>query len=316
MNIIQPYLTIIVPTYNSECYIVKTLNALKNQVNQNFEILIIDDNSTDQTIKLCQKLTNSQIIIKPPHLKKGAATSLNYALKKVRTPYVALIDSDTYLAPNWVQVMIELLVDKNIIGAPILADKNNGLVAYLAGIEIESRYQNLPNFVYHLSTCNLAFRASIIQNFQFNENLFYAYDHQLSFYLKQNGIKFYLTRKTYCYHGNKNSLKKYLIQQYQMTKNHTVLAKSMRQEALSGDEISPSYLILQPIFTLSFLVFIFIRIEWAFVLLAAILLLNYQFLIYLQKKSIYWFLFPAIGLIVLRNIVWVVGFTNGLFKRA
>ena len=307
-------LTIITPTFNSEGYLNRTLQCLKEQKLQNFVVLIIDDNSTDATSQITKNFTNVNFFSKPKDIKNGAAASISYALKKVKTPYVALIDSDTYLDPNWTTVTTELLKKEDIVGAPILADDQNGLIAYLAGLEIESRYENLPAKVSHLSTCNLAFRTPLLKDFVFDENLYYAYDHQLSFYLKRNDIKFYLSKKTSCHHGNKNSLKNYLLQQYNITKNHTVLAKKMPREALGGDEISPNYLILQPPLTLLMLGALFYSSIWALGFFLLILLLNHKFLIYLNKKSKNLLFLPAIGLIILRNLTWIFGFTAGVIK--
>ena len=307
-------LTIIIPTFNSEDYLSRTLECLKNQQTQNFSVLIIDDNSKDTTAKITKKFPTVHFFSKPKNIKKGAAASISYALKKVATPYVALIDSDTYLNSNWTDTMEKILKKEDIAGAPILADNQNGLVAYLAGLEIENRYGNLPVKVSHLSTCNLAFRAPLVKDFVFDENLYYAYDHQLSFYLKRNHIKFYLSKKTSCYHGNKNSLKNYLLQQYNITKNHTVLAKKMPREALGGDEISPNYLILQPPLTLLMFGAMFYNLNWALVFFVIILFLNHKFLIYLNKKTKTLLLLPAIGLIILRNLMWTFGFMKGLTK--
>lgn len=307
-------LTIVIPTFNSAKYINKTLECLKKQTKQNFTIFIIDDNSTDDTQKIAEKFPNVSFFQKNKKLPKGAAASLNYILKKITSPYLALIDSDTYLHENWTETMSKILEKEKIVGAPILADKKNGLVAYLAGLEIESRYENLPKTLNHLSTCNLALQTKILKDFKFNENLFYAYDHQLSFYLRKNKIKFYLTRQTYCHHGNKNSLKNYLVQQYQITKNHMILSKKMSKEAVKGDEISPNYLILQPPLTLAMILFLFYDFRVSLICFILLLLLNNRFFIYLNKKSKTVLLLPAIGLTIFRNIMWSAGFVKGLFS--
>lgn len=307
-------LTLIIPTYNSESCLEKNLKQLAKQTCQDFSVVIVDDNSTDQTVSIAQSY-QYRIVVKPKSLPRGAAASLNYILPQIKTPYIALIDSDAYLADNWVEVMLKLLPNHEIIGAPILADNQNGLIAQLIGLEIESRYEHAPQELRHLSTCNLALNISILKDFHFNEKLLYAYDSQLSFWLSARDIKFYLTRLTHCYHGNKSTLKNYLNQQFQIAANHTALSKNIPRQALKGSEISPGYLIWQLPLTLFMIIFLFFNYYWSLVFFILILLLNSQYLIYLNKKSPYGLIFPAILLILLRNIAWIFGFGIGLFKR-
>ena len=48
-------ISVILPVYNSESYILKCLESLKNQTNQNFELILVDDGSTDQTLTISKK---------------------------------------------------------------------------------------------------------------------------------------------------------------------------------------------------------------------------------------------------------------------
>lgn len=307
-------LTIIIPTYNSAEYLKKTLDFLTNQTCQNFKIIMVDDNSTDTTMAIAESF-KIEIIIKPKKITKGAAASLNYVLPMIKTPYTALIDSDAYLADNWVETMLELLPQHKIIGAPILADNHNGLIAKLVGLDIESRYHAMPEILSHLSTCNLAFRSEILKDFHFDENLMYAYDHQLSFWLGRENIKFFLTRKTFCHHGNKNSFKNYLLQQYQIGVNHTVLSMNMPKEASRGSEISPVSLILQLPLTTLIIALLFINYFWALGFIILFLISNSRYLIYLNHQKPFGLIFLAILLIFSRNIVWIFAFIMGIIKH-
>ena len=51
----SPKISVILPVYNSESYILKCLESLKNQTNQNFELILVDDGSTDQTLTISKK---------------------------------------------------------------------------------------------------------------------------------------------------------------------------------------------------------------------------------------------------------------------
>ena len=314
----QPELTIVIPTYNSGLYIGKTLDHLVSQIYKNFSVLVIDDNSSDNTFEIVNSYKNKlkvTFIEKSKKIKKGAAASINYAFKIIDTKYWALIDSDAFLHKNWTNVVVPLLHEKQIVGAPVYAYKPNEIIAYLTGLEIESRYNNIKkNWVHHLSTCNIAGQQEIIKYINLNENLKYAYDHQLSFQLKRNGILFFLTKKTFCHHLNKSGLFGYASQQYKVAKYHFFLSKQMRTEAKEGDEISPSYLILQPIFTFLGVLFLAFYPILAGSFLLLVVILNMKFLVYGASRNLL-FLPVIILIIFIKNIAWIIGSIEGLFSR-
>lgn len=314
----EKLITIIIPTFNSEAFFSETLHYLVEQTDQRFKVLIIDDNSTDNTaliVKEYVKRLSIKIIIKPSKIRKGAAASLNFAFTKVDTTYFALIDSDAYLENNWVEIMLKLLQKRKIVGAPIFALMNAGITAYVCGLEIESRYDRLhEGKLRHLSTCNIAGRKELIAMIDLDESLDYAYDHQLSFQLKKNNVFFFLTKKTSCHHVNKGGLLNFFRQQYKISKYHAFLSKGMKKEALQGDEISPSYLLLQPVFLSFSILFLLFNFWISIAFLIGVFILNIHFLIYVAKK--YFFYLPvAFALIILKNLAWVFGAPAGLLTK-
>ncbi len=316
---IEKKLTIIIPTFNSEKYIGTTLAHLKNQSFKKFKVLLIDDFSTDNSKKVANKFSRDldlKFISKSSKAQKGAAASINYAFSKVKTRYWALIDSDAYLQKNWVKVMLKILEKQQIAGAPILALAEAGRIAYISGLEIESRYKLIPEgkLLKHLSTCNICGRKELIKLIKLNPSLSYAYDHELSFLLKRAGIFFYLTKKTFCHHVNKGGLVNYFIQQYKIAKYHLILSRKMKSQALEGDEISPSYLIAQPIALFLAAVFFPFNAFLSLGLLLVIFFLNYNFLSFVLKKS--WANIPlALIMLIIKNLAWIIGAFAGVFKK-
>ena len=75
-------ISVILPVYNSEKYISESIISILNQSYQNFELIIVDDGSTDKSSLICENYAqqdNRIILIKNPH--KGLTRSLNDALK-------------------------------------------------------------------------------------------------------------------------------------------------------------------------------------------------------------------------------------------
>ncbi|MBK6935111.1 MAG: glycosyltransferase family 2 protein [Bacteroidales bacterium] len=96
MTDLTPKVSIILPTYNRAYIIEKGINSLLNQTYQDFEIIIVDDGSTDNTEEIIKKLQEKDKRIKYIKLKtnKGAATARNIGIKAARGEYIAFQDSD------------------------------------------------------------------------------------------------------------------------------------------------------------------------------------------------------------------------------
>lgn len=312
------FLTIFIPTFNSAQYLKETLNCLVKQNDKNFCVFIIDDNSKDLTKKIIDKFDNIldiSFIRKKNFIGPGAAASINYAFRNLETPYWALIDSDAFIAPNWVETMLRLLLKKKLTGAPILATEKAGRVAYLIGLDIEYRYKKIQNkWLRHLSTCNIAGRKEIINDINLNEKLKYAYDHELSFLFKNRNIRYFFTNETYCYHLNKSGIWNYFLQQYKIAKYHTILSKMMPKEALNGDEISPSYFVLQPVLLILLFFLIAFAPLYSIIPLAGYLLINIDYLKYcFIKKPI--LALEAFFLTIIKNLAWICGLPMGIISR-
>ena len=109
----SPAISIIIPTLNSGRILKRCLDSIKKQSFQDYEILVVDGGSTDNTLKIAKKYKCQ--IIKNPLKSAEAAKALG--LKKARGQYIALIDSDNILpSKNWLTQMLLPFKDSQIIG--------------------------------------------------------------------------------------------------------------------------------------------------------------------------------------------------------
>ena len=105
-------LTVVIPTYNASKTIKKCLNSLKNQTSGKFQVLIINDGSTDDTVKKIQQIidgNNKFTLINKQN--SGLSNTRNYGMKFVTTKYVTFIDSDDYVEPEYVEALIKGVED-------------------------------------------------------------------------------------------------------------------------------------------------------------------------------------------------------------
>lgn len=100
--------SIIVPVYNVKDYLEKCINSICNQTYSNLEIILIDDGSTDESGKICDKLSEEDSRIKVIHQENGGlADARNVGIDICTGDYISFVDSD-----DWIDMhMIETLVD-------------------------------------------------------------------------------------------------------------------------------------------------------------------------------------------------------------
>lgn len=105
-------LSVIVPVYDVEQYLVQCLHSILRQSYNNLEILLIDDGSTDSSGEICEKCASNDPRISVFHKTNGGqSTARNLGLDKVRGDYIAFVDSDDMLENGMFSAMVEALED-------------------------------------------------------------------------------------------------------------------------------------------------------------------------------------------------------------
>ncbi|MFA9289764.1 MAG: glycosyltransferase family 2 protein, partial [Solirubrobacteraceae bacterium] len=128
MNINKPLVSIIVPCYNAQKYIINTLLSVKNQTYQNWECLVINDGSTDNSLQHIQEFTkkNEKFSFLSQE-NKGLSTTRNTGIEKSKGDYLFFLDSDDIMAENCLELLVKELSNDNwdIIVGKTSAMKNN-----------------------------------------------------------------------------------------------------------------------------------------------------------------------------------------------
>lgn len=138
-------LTIITPTYNRSKLLTRLYESLCKQTNKNFQWLIIDDGSTDNTKSEVKKYINDNFIIEY-HSKKngGKHTALNLSHRFIMGKYVCIVDSDDFLIPQAVERIVN----------DFKKYENNSKIAclsYLRGKSIDNALTKVPECNYIVS---------------------------------------------------------------------------------------------------------------------------------------------------------------------
>lgn len=107
MNVSNPLVSIIIPTYNRSKYVGRAIASAQNQLYKNIEIIVIDDGSTDNTAEIIQQFENVHYYYKN---NGRQASARNAGLKIAKGDFICTLDSDDYWHPNFLSESISQIV--------------------------------------------------------------------------------------------------------------------------------------------------------------------------------------------------------------
>ncbi|MCX2837490.1 glycosyltransferase [Salinimicrobium sp. MT39] len=110
--------SICIPTYNGEQFIKETLNSIKSQSYTNFEVVVSDDNSTDNTLEVVRKFAEEVDfpIYIFHHRPKGIGANWNNSIRRANGKYIKFLFQDDLLEPNCLNEMVSIFGFNNEIG--------------------------------------------------------------------------------------------------------------------------------------------------------------------------------------------------------
>lgn len=109
--------TVVTPTWNSAKYIRETIKSVQNQTYTNWEMVIVDDCSTDNTVNIIKEIakTDSRIHLIEQKQNQGAAVARNVAVQNGTGRYVAYLDSDDLWKPEKLEKQVRFMQDKDCV---------------------------------------------------------------------------------------------------------------------------------------------------------------------------------------------------------
>ncbi|HRE40687.1 MAG TPA: glycosyltransferase [Ignavibacteria bacterium] len=180
-------ISVLMPVYNSEKYLETSIRSVLNQTYQDYEFLIIDDGSTDNSEKIIKKINDSRIkYFKNTH--SGLAATLNYGLKNATGEYIARIDSDDLNLSHWLENSVKYLKENpqtDVLSSAVIYFKNNKVMFFwnppLSDTEIKKNIY-LHNPINH--TTVLFNKDKILSYGGYDESYIVNEDFELWFRLK------------------------------------------------------------------------------------------------------------------------------------
>lgn len=172
-------ISVIVPVYNVYDYLDKCLNSLANQTIHDFEVIIVNDGSTDNSQEIIDKYVSENSNMHSFIKKNGGLSSArNYGIEKANGDYILFLDSDDYYEPNTIEVLIkEASTDDDIIAFRMYIDEKKEIKK--GNIELAEFIYNdkiAPSkrlLLYNPSACDKMFKKELFENLKFVTGKYY-----------------------------------------------------------------------------------------------------------------------------------------------
>lgn len=216
----KPLFSFIVPVFNAENYLNKCLNSICSQSFTDYEVVLVDDGSTDKSGEICNVYQKNNDRIKVFHKKnEGVSVARNKGLELAKGEYLVFVDSDDWIDDNFLEFVVTHIDDADLLfyGHKMHFSNGNVVSYYPHSITCENRSSieneivklkhNAENFEYYGFTWNKVFRRNIIV------------DNEISFISDLSMREDELFTTTYCRHVERIKVISSPIYNYRITEN-------------------------------------------------------------------------------------------------
>ena len=171
-------LSIIVPIYNKEQWIENQINSILNQNFDNYELILVDDGSSDRSGIICDNYASNKKVTVIHQKNGGVCSARNNGFKYANGKYVGFMDADDEIKPNMYKDLIEFSerekLDVAICGTEIRLGHKTTIKNGKGKTYIVNRENAIEQFLvggfFTYGACNKIYRKSIIDRIKFDEN--------------------------------------------------------------------------------------------------------------------------------------------------
>lgn len=201
-------ISIIMPVYNKEKYLYKSIKSILNQTYENFELIIVNDGSTDNSSSICHKFEQEDSRIKIIDIENnGVSNARNIGIKNANGQYIQFIDADDYIDKYMLEDLVNLsekyntdIIITEIKKVDLKSNKSKEILLPFSGLKsIDDMMDNFAQVQKETGiygcVSNKFIRKSIIDEYglKFDKRLWLAED--LDFYLE---LYKYVTNVYFC----------------------------------------------------------------------------------------------------------------------
>lgn len=207
-------ISVIIPVYNAEKYIERCVKSIQNQTYTYFELILVNDGSTDNSLNLCEILaSNDERIVVVNRDNGGASAARNTGLAHIRGNYVIFADSDDYVSPSYLENLYFAAKQGNydIVQCNLesTSDTNKKLqtVAFdSSDVKEITKVQALNERKYKVCVWGKIYRSHIFCDFHFREGIIYEDDASYYIFVDRAKKLSILDETLYFYYMSENSV--------------------------------------------------------------------------------------------------------------
>ena len=316
----NPRVSVVIPMYNAQKTIEKSLAALEKQTFRDFEVVIVDDGSTDKSPDIVKSYKMRMHLKLLKQKNSGPAKARNLGAKEASGNIVVFTDSDCVPREDWLSEMIAPFEDASVAGVQGTYETLNRdkLVARYVGYEIAYRHEqmNMRKDIDFIGTVSAAYRKNLFWEaggFDVSFLTSSGEDPDLSYRMKAKGYRMVCNPRAVVAHPHPETLYKFLRQQF-WRGYWRVPMFGKHKKKIIADSYSGNELFFQAIFSVLFMASL-LSLNAVIVAItgAALLISNLPIALYSAKKGKKFFLIAPI-IASMRSIAGSLGFIYGFFR--
>ncbi len=243
-DLVWPKISVVICTYNGSKTIQKCLECLTKLKYPDYEVIIVNDGSTDNTANIIMGYANRHGFKYFPTDNQGLSNARNIGLEAAEGEFVAFIDDDAYPDPHWLSFLaLEFMRTNHAgIGGPNLPPPDDGYIAESVANSPGGPSHVLlsDNEAEHIAGCNMAFRKDSLKDIRgFDEQFRIAGDDvDVCWQLHERGCTLGFSPAAVVWHHPRGTVRGYLKQQYNYGKAETLLEKKWPEKYNSAGHVT------------------------------------------------------------------------------
>lgn len=250
--------SIIVPVYNAEKYISECIESILKQSYKDFELILVDDGSTDKSSVICEEYANKDSRIRYIYKKNGGVSSArNTGITAATGKYIAFVDSDDFIKEDMISILLKNDVDFSMCGYELYNGFDDVILSKYPCPQLWGSTKELAKHIdeylsppFLLGPCFKMFKREIVKtnNIQFPLELSYGEDAVFVFKYLMHCFNFNICSYigySYRKHGNETLSNRFLVDKIDINNHINGLIETFlkKEECLDFGEITSKRLL-------------------------------------------------------------------------
>lgn len=234
---------VVIPTYNSERTLERCLDSIISLNYKNIDVMVVDNFSTDKTAEIVSRYPVTFI-----QKECNRSQAYNEALRRSSCKYLAFVDSDCEVFPEWLNILFESIDEEGVgvVGGFYKTPEDANIWSKLVGLELELRSKKFPRYIERLPSGCLLIKKECLEKVEFDEHLKTAEEVDWGYRIGESGYKMIYESRADIIHHHRSTIWSFFRQQFQYGKRIPWFYLKTRG-AVKGDSITSVWMNFQPI---------------------------------------------------------------------